>query len=133
MRPGLAAFGVCADVRDFAQGARIVSRGDVADGLYLIERGRISVTVDLPGGGRRRLSTLGPGMTFGEAALVDGERRTADVHADTDVVCRRLSTEAFESLVVSHPRVAATVLRNLLGTVGATAARLTREVAILAG
>ena len=77
-------------------------------------------TVDLPGGGRRRLSTLGPGMTFGEAALVDGERRTADVHADTDVVCRRLSTEAFESLVVSHPRVAATVLRNLLGTVGAT-------------
>jgi glutaminase len=130
---GLAAFDARADVRAFPQGSRIVTRGDTADGLYLIERGRISVTVDLPGGGRRRLSTLGPGMTFGEAALVDGERRTADVHADTDVVCRMLSTEAFEALVVAHPGVAATVLRNLLGTVGATAARLTREVAVLAG
>jgi len=130
---GLAAVDARAAVRTFRQGSRIVTRGDAADGLYLIERGRISVTVDLPGGGRRRLSTLGPGMTFGEAALVDGERRTADVHADTDVVCRVLSTDAFETLLATHPGVAATMLRNLLGTVGATAARLTREVAVLAG
>ena len=36
------------------------------------------------------------------------------------------------ALLVERPQLAATVLRNLLRTVGATAARLTREVAILA-
>jgi CRP-like cAMP-binding protein len=71
-------------------------------------------------------------MTFGEAALLDGERRTADVHADSEVVCRFLPTTIFEALLVEEPALAATVLRNLLRTVATTAARLTREVAILA-
>ncbi len=129
---GLLALAERLEVRSYPQGSRIVTRGDVASGLFLIERGRASVTVDLPGGGRRRLSTLGPGMTFGEAALLDGGHRTADVHADSDVVCRMLPNAAFDALLIEQPVVAATILRNLLRTVGATAARLTREVAVLA-
>jgi glutaminase len=91
------------------------------------------VSIGLPDGGRRRLATLGPGMTFGESALLDGGRRTADIHADSEVACLVLSVDAFEELLTERPDVAAQVLRNLLRTVGATAARLTREVAVLAG
>jgi len=101
-------------------------------GMFLIERGRASVSIEIPAQGRRRLSTLGPGMTFGEAALLDGGLRTADVGADSEVVCLALSVEAFETLLMQHPDVAAALLRNLLRSVGATAARLTREVAVLA-
>ena len=72
-------------------------------------------------------------MGFGESALFDGERRGADVRADTEVVCLALTREAFAALVEEHPTVAATILRNLLRTVAATAGRLTREVAVLAG
>jgi CRP-like cAMP-binding protein len=72
-------------------------------------------------------------MSFGEAALLDGERRSADVRADTDVSCLVLTTAAFDSLEAEHPAIAAAVLRNLLRSVGATAARLTGEVAVLAG
>lgn len=114
-------------------GSRIVERGEPADGLLLVERGRASVSIDLPDGGRRRLTTLGPGMTFGESALLDGGRRTADVHADSEVACLFLSVDAFDELLAERPDVAAHVLRNLLRTVGATATRLTREVAVLAG
>lgn len=91
------------------------------------------MTIDVPGAGARRLATLGPGMSFGEAALFDEDRRTADVRADTDVACLALSVEAFEGLMRDRPAIAAVLLRNLLRSVGDTAGRLTREVAFLAG
>lgn len=117
----------------FARGESIVERGAPSRDLFLIERGRASVTIDIPGQGRRRLTTLGAGMSFGEAALLDGGMRTADVRADSEVVCLALSADAFDALLIEHPEVAAGILRNLLRSVGATAARLTREVAVLAG
>lgn len=130
---GLAAVASRLERREFPHGSSIVTQGDAADGLVLVERGRASVSIDLPTGGRRRLATLGPGMTFGESALLDGGRRTADIHADSAVACLILSVDAFDELLDERPDVAAHLLRNLLRTVGATAARLTREVAVLAG
>ena len=130
---GLAAVGRHLERRAYQPGERILERGAVADALLLLEAGRASVSVDVPGQGPRRLSTLGPGMCFGEAALVTGERRTADVRADSEVVCLALTTDAFAALLAEHPEVAAQLLKNLLRTVTATAARLTREVAVLAG
>ena len=130
---GLVVIAAHMERRTFPMGTRLVERGDAADGLFLIERGRASVTIDLADGSRRRLATLGPGMTFGEAALLDGGRRTADVHADSEVTCLVMPVEAFQALLVERPDVVAIVLGNLLRTVGATAARLTREVAVLAG
>jgi glutaminase len=129
---GLAAVAARLERRSFAPGERIVEIGAPSRELFLLERGHASVSVAVPGQGRRRLSTLGAGMSFGEAALLDGGRRTADVHADTEVDCLVLTIDAFEELMRDHPDVAATVLRNLLRSVGATAARLTREVAVLA-
>jgi glutaminase len=129
----LAIVGRHLERRSYMLGERIIERGAVADALLLLESGRASVTVDVAGQGPRRLSTLGPGMCFGEAALVTGERRTADVRADGEVVCLALTTDGFAALLDEHPEVAARLLRNLLRTVTATAARLTREVAVLAG
>jgi glutaminase len=129
----LAVLGARLERRVFEPGALVVERGAVADALFLLEQGQASVTIDIPGHGPRRLSTLGPGMGFGESALFDGERRGADVRADTEVVCLALTREAFTLLVDDHPTVAAAILRNLLRTVAATAGRLTREVAVLAG
>ena len=129
----LAIVGRHLERRAYVPGERIIERGAVADALLLLESGRASVTVDVAGQGPRRLSTLGPGMCFGEAALVTGERRTADVRADSEVVCLALTTDGFAALLDEHPAVAARLLRNLLRTVTATAARLTREVAVLAG
>lgn len=57
-------------------GERIIRAGDTADGLYLISKGEVEVTV-----GGRRIKTRGPGEFFGEMALLSGDRRTADVTA----------------------------------------------------
>lgn len=61
----------------------IVATGDVADDFYVILEGEVSVRhVDpdaSPDAAPVELARLGPGQTFGEAALADGLPRLADV------------------------------------------------------
>ena len=128
----LAAVAAVVSRQTYPAGTRIFRLGDPAAELLLVERGRCSVVVDLDGGGRRRLSTLGPGMSFGETALVGGGRRGADVVADSDVVCFVLTTDAFEALGRERPTAATGILRALLGSAVETAGRLTGELAVLA-
>jgi CRP-like cAMP-binding protein len=115
----------------FAAGERIVCQGDAADRLYFLMRGEVSVVVPLHDGGHRRLSTLSPGMGFGEAALLDAPVRTADVRCDTEVECWSLSVQHFAALERVRPSLMIGVLRNLLRMASETAGRLTSEVAAL--
>ena len=46
--------------------------------------------------------------------------------------CQVLRADAFDELMRDEPRAAAAVLANLLRVVGATARRLTEELALLA-
>ena len=114
-------------------GALIVRSRDPADALYLLVQGEVSVSLPLPHGGHKRLSTLSAGMVFGEAALIAGGQRSADVRADTTVVCWALSTDAFARLKDERPNLAITLLHNLLRSLTETTARLTAEVAALEG
>jgi glutaminase len=114
-------------------GSLIVQRGDPADALYLLAAGEVSVVVGLVGGGHKRLSTLTAGMVFGEAALIAGGQRSADVRADTAAECWALSAEVFERLKLEQPGLAITLLHNLLASAGETIGRLTAEVAALEG
>ena len=116
---------------DHEPGAMILRRGDAADALYFLMRGEVSVIVDLPQGGYKRLSTLSAGMGFGESALIAGGVRSADVRADTVVECRTLSAAAFAALERECPSLMIRLLHNLLHSTAHTAARLTAEVAAL--
>jgi glutaminase len=60
-----------------------------------------------------RLTTLDPGVAFGEMALVDGAPRSADIFADTDVSVYILSLERLEALSRTAPAVHAGLLRNI--------------------
>lgn len=116
----------------YVPGTQIVRRGEVADRLFLIMSGRLSVTMEV-GGGIRRLSTLSGGMLFGELSLIGREQRSADVHADTMVECLVLEADDFDRLTVDDPVLACSLLANLLRVVSRTARRMTSEVALLAG
>ncbi len=117
----------------FEAGAAIVRRGDAADALYFLMRGEVSVIVELPQGGFKRLSTLSAGMGFGESALIAGGVRSANVRGDTAVDCCTLSAEAFGRLEQERPSLMIRLLHNLLQSTTNTAVRLTAEVAALEG
>ena len=66
-----------------------------AGSLYFIFNGEVEVSIDADSGRRLRLTTLGPGCVFGEVALLNGQPRSADVHAIVDTQCLEV---AFDDL-----------------------------------
>ena len=97
----------------FAPDAPIFREGDPADRLYILVAGKVNIGLDLGGGHRRRLASIGPGVTFGEMALLDGGVRSADSWADSPVECLALPIPALHEIGQAQPRILTTILLNI--------------------
>jgi glutaminase len=126
---GVAALQALVERRRLAPGEIVVRAGEAADAMYFLLQGRVSVLVHRDTGEPQRLTTLSPGMAFGELALVTRSQRSADVRADTVVDCYVLSADAFERLGATHPAVKMKLLENMLRHALEVVARLNQEVA----
>ncbi|SRR6266511_4876380 len=87
--------------------------GDAGDAMYLIERGKVRISVQAKDGHEVTLAKLGRGDFFGEMALLDGERRSADAVVAEDARLALLSREHFLSFMRSSPDVALEMLTAL--------------------
>jgi glutaminase len=115
----------------FARGKTVVRKGDEADRLFFVTLGECSATLDLGNGQQKRLSTLSPGMAFGEAGMLAGGHRTADVRADRQLECFVLTRDAFDRMGRDDPKLQNALLRGLLRVSTAITSSLTGEVAAL--
>jgi CRP/FNR family cyclic AMP-dependent transcriptional regulator len=87
--------------------------GDEGDAMYLIERGKVRISMQATDGRNMTLTELGRGDFFGEMALLDGERRSADAIVVEDARLAVLSREHFLSFVRSSPDVSLELLTAL--------------------
>jgi len=117
---------------NFASGETIVREGDAPLHIYLLLKGEVTVTIRDLSGKAKRVSTLSPGMVFGEMSAIDRRPRSADVCADSQVLCYALPLEEFDGLNESHPRMKAILLENILRHVSSMLRRLNQEVSALA-
>ncbi len=112
----------------FRAGDYLFRCGDDADALFVIASGRLRVLP--PSGGSKELSS---GAVFGEAGLLLGGVRSADVAAVRDTVVGRLGQAEFERAVERVPTLglalARTVSRYLQAGTGAPVAASTVVVA----
>src|SRR3989442_13829088 len=73
--------------------------GDAGDAMYIIEHGKVRICVQATDGHEVTLTELGRGDFFGEMALLDGPRRSADAvvaaGARVAVVFRRAFAPVF--------------------------------------
>ncbi|MEP9352210.1 glutaminase A [Xanthobacter sp. KR7-65] len=92
----------------FHAGTRIISANEPPAKVYFLLRGMVSARTP----NDVRLSTMIPGMVFGELALID-QPRSADVWADTEAVCVELSADQFRAFQETHARAADRIVRNL--------------------
>ncbi len=100
--------------RSFQKGDIVFHRGDPAESLHLISRGRFGARVVTPHGDTVLLDVLGPGQAFGELALLlPGTGRSATVSALEDGETRSILRDDFALLQKSHPGVKDVLLRLL--------------------
>jgi uncharacterized membrane protein len=88
--------------------------GDAGDAMYIIERGKVRICVQATDGHEVTLTELGRGDFFGEMALLDGQRRSANAVVAEDARLAVLSREHFLSFIMGgNPNVALEMLTAL--------------------
>lgn len=98
----------------FETDALIVEAGTIADEIYLLNMGTVSVSVSLPDGRQQRLATFSPGVSFGELALGGNRPRSANIYADEPVECFSISLEDFQAFCVEHSDTGMKLMQNVL-------------------
>ncbi len=87
--------------------------GDVGDAMYLIERGKVRICMQATDGHQMTLTELHRGDFFGDMALLDGQRRSADAVVAEDARLAVLSREHFLAFMRTNPNVALEMLTAL--------------------
>ena len=83
-------------------GERLISQGDEGDSFYLIQEGSCAVNSEKKGV-IYPIARLKAGDIVGEMAILTGERRTAHVEAETDMIIWGLTRVQFDELCSVHP------------------------------
>jgi CRP-like cAMP-binding protein len=96
------------ETAELPAGTHLVREGEEGDALFVILSGEAAVRT-----GDRELARVGEGDYFGELALLDGEPRSADVVATTDVQVAVLGIRMFRTLVRELPDLAQQLLAGL--------------------
>jgi uncharacterized membrane protein len=97
-------------VRDVDGGTSLFRSGDSGDAMFLIESGRVRISIRDADGSDVTLAELAGGDFFGEMALLDGKPRSADATVIENARFAILSRENFLGFVRSNPDVALKML-----------------------
>jgi NTE family protein/lysophospholipid hydrolase len=86
-------------------GQALFHQGDQESDLYLLVSGRLQVCVGGKDGAERKVAEIKRGEIVGEMAMFTGDNRTASIYAMRDSDLVRISREAFERIIASHPNI----------------------------
>ena len=87
--------------------------GDAGDGMYLIEQGKVSISMKAADGHALIIAELGSGEFFGEMAMLDGQPRSARATALEPSRLAILSRDDFLRFVQGNSNVALEMLSAL--------------------
>ena len=96
---------------------RLFSQGADPTGLYILRKGKATLTMESPTGGTLLLITLHPGSLLGLPALIGNEPYTLTATAEEDAELGFVTREDFNSLMITDPTLAVRVLRVLAAEV----------------
>ncbi len=106
---------VASEMREanFDPGQVIFSRGDAGNELHLVVKGRVRLSVLTSDGRELSFAHAEPPSIFGEIAVFDGGKRSADATAVNKVQTYTLSKASFHRLLGSKPAIAESAIRFL--------------------
>lgn len=106
----------------------IFATGEPGTTMLLIDTGRVEISLTSESGRRSIFAQLGPTDVVGEIAVLDGEPRSADATAATDVTGRILSRAHVMSFLKANPDSALAVIGALCERLRSTNQTLADQV-----
>src|SRR5205807_3196741 len=91
-------------IHDYPKTARIFRYGDPGDAMYLIDVGKVRISITDADGADVTLTELGPGDFFGDMAMLDGHGRSANATAMGDPRWAKLTGDDFRTFMQSDWR-----------------------------
>ncbi|MEW6685915.1 MAG: cyclic nucleotide-binding domain-containing protein [Candidatus Edwardsbacteria bacterium] len=93
-------------VKHYAAREILVHQGESADSFYVINKGKVDVSVSDPQGRTTSVAQLGPDAFFGEMSLLTGEKRAATITALEDTEVLVINKESFRQILNENPQIA---------------------------
>jgi CRP/FNR family cyclic AMP-dependent transcriptional regulator len=100
-------------IHDYPKTATIFRNGDPGDAMYLIDVGKVLISITDADGAIVTLAELGAGDFFGEMAMLDGHGRSANATATEDARLAKLTRDDFLAFMKSDPRITIELLTAL--------------------
>src|SRR5436190_19447044 len=100
-------------IHDYPKSATIFRYGDPGDAMYLIEVGKVRISITDADGAVVTLAELGAGDFFGDMAMLDGLGRSANATAFEHAQLAKLTRDEFHSSMLCDSRVTLVFLTDL--------------------
>ena len=97
-------------MKNFSAGDRICTDGETDRSMYIVVSGNVRIEKN-----GKTVADLEKGACIGEMALLDGEPRSADAVAATEVSCLKIDYSDFYDLISENVDIAKGVFRVLSG------------------
>lgn len=109
----------------------LITQGEETPGLYLIERGRVTVYRELSDGRSLRLRTMGAGTSIGEIGLYSGGPASATVLTDIPSEIYFISRSSLKEMELNDPALANQFHRYIIQLLGQRLQNTTASVQAL--
>lgn len=101
--------------RVYEKGEIIIHEGDASYSLYFLTLGEVNVNIRSDKNNHHtRIATMSAGMSFGEMSLIDRQKRSASVVAESHVECYELMFASYDDVIESkYPKIKEKLLTNI--------------------
>jgi len=89
--------------RRFAKGESFYEVGDPPNGVFGLELGRVEVSLPISDDEMVAVHRAGPGLWFGEAAIISDNARGVSVHAQEECLALFAPADRVRRLIADHP------------------------------
>ncbi|OGI44007.1 MAG: hypothetical protein A2150_03115 [Candidatus Muproteobacteria bacterium RBG_16_64_11] len=97
----------------YFSGDRVFDINEQGDHMYIVESGRVGVSLDPDPAARTFVAEIGPGECFGEMNIFDELPRSATVHVLEDTKLLSLEKSKLRGLIMRYPELSLGLLRGL--------------------
>jgi len=110
----LANVGVGKTILEFQKNDNVFAQGDVADGVFYIQKGKIKLTVISKHAKEAVVGILGPGQFFGEGCMNGHTLRLSTTTAMEDCVVTAITKQAMKAALHEQPKFSELFVAYLL-------------------